>query len=424
MYGAPATGAERVNPVEMRDGVRAVRWHNSKNMDRTPGVPSGLLPGCPATVESVAAASFGAYGRNPSVDRAECPGTAARWIPYRAVGPVRVALGDPLLAEAAPGWRGPAGPRWVVWYGAPACARGLAPRPMGQEAIVPTATFTLRGRRMARLRSAVHIAERSRLRIVQGTWSTLPEGIRRQVRRSQRAWRARHPVVYGFTLSSFADAIADDRPWFVAVSGGRVVAFCTWLRSSDERGWVLDLMRQRRGQGHGAMDLLIVRGIEEARRRGLEWVSLGIGIDGTGLRRFKEKFRPDWQDRYLLLPGGAARRALGMGAVAAAHLVPPRSVRRPAGGSAPPPGHRARRSPRPLAGVRFALVTALLLLLLVLSVPGLQQAGRDRADQLADRIQATPTARRAVSAWDHRPHPSFGHLALPEPRFRLELDSA
>lgn len=365
-------------------------------------------------VDPIAAASFGAYGRNLSVDRAECPGTDARWIPYRAVGPIRVALGDPLLAASAPAWRASAGSRWVVWYGAPGCRRGVAPRPFGQEAIVHTATFSLRGRRMGRLRSAVHIAERNRIRVVRGIWSTLPDGVRRQIRASQRAWRARHPVVYGFTLSTFADATADDRPWFVGLRDGRVVAFNTWLPSSDERGWVLDLMRQRPGQGHGALDLLIVRGIEEARDRGLAWVSLGVAIEGTGLRRFKEKFRPDWQDRYLLLPGGRPRRAIGMGAVAAAHLVPSRSRRRQ-------PGTVTRGRGRPLAGIRFALVTVLLLLLLVLSVPQLGQAGRDRADQLADRIQATPAAHRAVAAWDHRPHPSLGHVALP--RVRIDRHS-
>ncbi len=384
-------------------------------MDRTQDrvLPPHILTR-PGGVGSMAAASFGAYGRNRSVARAECPGSAARWIPYRNVGPIRVALGDPLLAEAAPAWRGPAPPRWVVWYGAPASCRGLARRPFGQEAIVPTATFSLHGPRMARLRSAVHIAERERIQVLQATWPALAEGVRRQIRSSQRAWRVRHPVAYGFTLSTFNEATADDRPWFVGVRDGRVVAFTTWLRSSDERGWVLDLMRQRRGHGHGAMDLLIVRAIEEARGRGLAWVSLGIGIEGTGLRRFKEKFRPEWEDRYLLLPGGPARRALGVGAVAAAHLVPAGPPRLPRGG--------ARRSARPLAGVRFALVTALVLLLLVLAVPGLGQAGRDRADQLADRLQATPVAQRAVAAWDHRSPSWFTRLALPELRPRVGRD--
>lgn len=69
-------------------------------------------------------------------------------------------------------------------------------------------------------------------------------------------------------------------------------------------------------------------------------------------------------------------------------------------------------------------MTVLLLLLLVLSVPGLGEAGRDRADQFADRIQATPAVRRAVSEWDHRPHPSLGHLALPRPSFRIDGDRA
>lgn len=374
--------------------------------------------------DPIAATSLGAYGRNRSVHRADCPGAPARWIPYRPIGPVRVALGDPLLAAAAPAWQGRQAPRWVVWYGAPARGTAQGRRHLGQEAVVFTAGFTLHGRSMGRLRSAVHIAERNRIQVVEGTWHSLPENLRRQVRGIQRAWRARRPVAYGFTLSRFADATSDDRPWFLGVRDGRVVAFVTWLLSTDERGWVLDLMRQRLGRGHGgaqgAMDLLIARGIERARSQGLDWVSLGIGIEGTGLRRFKEKFRPDWQDRYIMLPGGGVRRALGMGAVAAAHLVPARRapVRGRAGAGAGGPVNR--RQPGILHGARFALVTALLLLLLVLNVPQVGQAGRNRADQLADQIQSTSAARRAVSAWEHRPRPVLGHLTLPGPRLRLD----
>lgn len=266
---------------------------------------------------------------------------------------------------------------------------------------------------MGRLRSALHVAERNRISVVEGKWCSLPEGFRSQVRGMQCTWRVRHPVAYGFTVSRFTDATSDDRPWFLGLRDGRVVAFVTWLPSGDERGWVLDLMRQQRRHGNGAMDLLITRGVERARSKGLDWVSLGIGIKGTGLHRFKEKFRPEWQDRYILLPGGPVRRAIGMGAVAAAHLAPV-TPRRGRGTARRRAGRTPGRQPSArLAGVRFALVTALLLLLVVLSVPQVGQAGWDRADQVADRIQTIPAARRAASVWDHRPRPSFSHLTPP-----------
>lgn len=374
----------------------------------------------PADPDPIGPAGFGAYGRNRSVDRVDCVGAPARWIPYRSIGPIRVALGDPFLAGAAPAWQRQGSSRWVVWYGASDPVGSRECRPFGQEAIVPTATFSLRGRRMGRLRSALHIAERNGIDVVEGRWRSLPDHLRRQVCEMQRAWRVRHPIAYGFTNSTFTDATADDRPWSLGLRGGRVVAFVTWLPSADERGWVLDLMRRRPGAGHGAMDLLVTRGLERARSEGLDWVSLGIGIEGTGLRRFKDKFRPEWKDRYILLPGGSMRRAIGMAAVAAAHLAPAQRRRgrpRPRRDSV---GPLRRSSSSCLAGARLALATALLVLLCVLSVPQLEQASRDRADQVADRIQSTPAARRAVSAWEHRPHPSLGHLTLPGPRLRLD----
>jgi phosphatidylglycerol lysyltransferase len=207
--------------------------------------------------------------------------------------------------------------------------------PIGSDAIVQTQSFNLAGKARAALRHAVHRCER--------------EGICCEFQRAPNAWeaargdllevsgswlgRGRGPEL-GFslgTLSTLRDpaitvGLAYD-------SAHRLQAFVSWLPVPGRNGWTLDLMRRRPDAPHGVMELLIVRSIEEASRRGLDEVSLGLAplaITPSGsnrlaeralksvygqldrfrrsrsLRQFKSKFAPEWEDRYLAVPTAAA----------------------------------------------------------------------------------------------------------------------
>ena len=91
-------------------------------------------------------------------------------------------------------------------------------------------------------------------------------------------------------------------------------------------------MRHRSDAPRGQMDYLFVQLLLWGKQRGFKWFSLGMaplsGLEGhplapawhkagnlifqhgeqiygfEGLRAFKEKFRPEWQPRYLACPGG------------------------------------------------------------------------------------------------------------------------
>lgn len=347
----------------------------------------------------VASASMGAYGRNRSLQRVRCTGAGPAWIAFRRLGPVVVALGAPRV-EADAEW----GRAWVVWYGSTEIPRSShGTRSLGEEAVLRTDRFTLKGPRMRRLRSALQIAEREGIQVVETDWSHLDDDLRRQAWAIERSWRRRHPIHLRFSFSTFEDATADDRAWFVGLSCDRVVAFITWLPSSDGRGWVGDLMRRDSAGPHGAMDLLIVRGIEAARAQGFEWVSLGIAKGGS-LRRFKEKFRPEWQPRSILLPRGRFARGAALAAVAAVHVAPspPRSRR---GSFEVHSGTTPRR--HWIACASAGLIAVLLLLTFAASAQG--------ADIVLRRLRETPVATRAVNAWDHRP----SHFSVPTPPIHL-----
>ncbi|MGH7902661.1 MAG: phosphatidylglycerol lysyltransferase domain-containing protein [Candidatus Dormibacteraceae bacterium] len=272
----------------------------------------------------IAAASFGAYGRNPSVQRF-MSASGRSWIAYRPCGRRLIALGgasgaEEELAGLREGFLRWAAPRPVVWYGAGEPLPGLSALPIGEEAIIQTDRFSLEGRPMANLRHSVAAAGRAGLEVWEGAGRSLPEALGAELAAIDREWRRRRRLRLGFSVSTFEEAAADSRPWSVVRSVGRVEAFVSWLPSPDGSGWVLDLMRRRPDAAPGAVELALVRGIVRATSQGRTWVSLGLArpadhVDGgrlarafnpVSLRAFKKKFRPDWEKRYLLLPGGAS----------------------------------------------------------------------------------------------------------------------
>jgi phosphatidylglycerol lysyltransferase len=113
---------------------------------------------------------------------------------------------------------------------------------------------------------------------------------------------------------------------------GRIVAFANVWRSAEKNEFTIDLMRHRPDIPGGAMDLLFIGLMNQARQEGFRWFSLGMApLSGLrqhrlaprwsrlgaliyhrgerfynfeGLRIFKEKFKPEWRPRYLAYPGG------------------------------------------------------------------------------------------------------------------------
>ena len=109
----------------------------------------------------------------------------------------------------------------------------------------------------------------------------------------------------------------------------RALAFVTWEPIWARRGWALDLMRRRDDAPAGVIESLIVACAETARERGDEMLSLSLSAlakteadatdagdrartflmehlrrfyDFEGLFRWKSKFAPEFEPRYLVYP--------------------------------------------------------------------------------------------------------------------------
>lgn len=206
--------------------------------------------------------------------------------------------------------------------------------PIGAEALIPTRAFTLEGPDRRNLRYSVKRCERQGVRF---TFMTGPEALEShasELRTVSGMWLAsRRGPELGYSLGTLATLTDPDIVVGVAVAADqRLEAFVSMLPVPVRKGWTLDLMRRRPDAVYGAMEALIVKSIQEASRRGIEELSLGMaprvistgetsrrgrvtdqalramfwGLDrfqrGRTLQQFKAKFGPVWEDRYLAVP--------------------------------------------------------------------------------------------------------------------------
>jgi phosphatidylglycerol lysyltransferase len=211
---------------------------------------------------------------------------------------------------------------------------GLRCLKMAEEAIVDLGSFSLAGGTRAALRSMVHKVERMGLAVRRYDGARAPDpALEAQLAEISQEWLARKRLgEMGFSVGRFSRESLDQAFVFVCCDGPRVVAFTSWRPYRDGRAALLDLMRRRSDAPSGAMDLLVVRALEDLRAAGLEEASLANAplADVAGPRdaparamalvaralsplygyrdlfRFKKKFAPRWEGRYLVYPGGAA----------------------------------------------------------------------------------------------------------------------
>ncbi|HLZ80181.1 MAG TPA: phosphatidylglycerol lysyltransferase domain-containing protein [Ktedonobacteraceae bacterium] len=239
---------------------------------------------------------------------------------------------------------------------------GLRAFKIGEEAIIYPQTFTLAGSAMANVRTSCRRAEREGVALTWYE-GVPPEEMMSQLQQTSSKWLERKGGIYatemGFSLGRF-DGLVDayrcaeevvpsassQRDEFVSrvprlVTGiatgnaGQVCAFVTFTPiygtqvSQPEHarwGWALDLMRRTPDAPPGIIELLIVRSIERFRDKGAQVVSLGtVAMADTrqelnasqkqlanfafehlkflethrSLLRFKQKFQPCWESRYI-----------------------------------------------------------------------------------------------------------------------------
>jgi len=280
--------------------------------------------------------------------------TGRAMIAYRQVGDVLLAIGDPMGApeELAPLLRDFAAfaesHDWkaAFYQATPETLplhreRGWRTVHIGVEPILEPSSFTLAGAAMSDARRAVQKALRAGLEVHffhpgerRFEPGTRDHALFHQLQEISAQWSAAHA---GGEMDLGMGRFSAERlqqAWLaVAVhpASERAVAFVTWERVPARHGWTLDLMRRRSDAPLGAMELLVVRSVEAAAVRGDAMLSLALSAlvlapgeasvqedsgaerareflrqrlagfyDFDGLFRWKRKFSPRFEDRYLV----------------------------------------------------------------------------------------------------------------------------
>ncbi len=287
-------------------------------------------------------------------------------VAYRQCAGVALAVGEPIapqesrLALAAQFMRYCRGHGWIPAFyqvlhqqiGAYQ-ALGLCALKIGEEAIVELPTFSLEGKRIANVRHCVTHVERAGLRAEIYPSGVADEATLDSLTAISNSWltaRGGRGEI-GFSMGNFSRTAM--RMAYVALARDRqdrVRAFVTFRHVQDGRGVVLDLLRRDSSVPSGTIDFLLARSLEHCRDAGLAFASLSLAplanVAGDGrhpvaeqvlallyehgsriyryksLYRFKRKFGPRWEPRYLLYPAGnwnLVRVALAMALVHRPH---------------------------------------------------------------------------------------------------------
>jgi len=215
---------------------------------------------------------------------------------------------------------------------------GFSMAKLGEEAWVELSQFTLQGKEGRRLRQAKAAAERS-----EATLEIVPaskvEPLMPVLKRISDSWLAsRGGGEKGFSLGFWSERYLRRYDHAVIWHFGEIVAFANIWKSADKEEYSVDLMRHTPDAPPGMMDLLFINLMEQAKKEGFRWFNLGMApLSGlpehrlaslwnrfgmlvfrhgdrfynfSGLRSFKNKFKPEWRPRYLAYPGGALPKVL------------------------------------------------------------------------------------------------------------------
>jgi phosphatidylglycerol lysyltransferase len=192
--------------------------------------------------------------------------------------------------------------------------QGLRCRHAADDPLIDLTTFSLAGKRLASIRHSVASARRGALTVE--PFSTVHAKGCATVSASWLATKRGGEL--GFTLGRFDPAANSEADRRVVVDRhGDVVAFVTWHRFDGGRARVLDLMRRSPDAPNPAMDLAIADSLIGFAESGVDYASLGCVPVSHGriaeriyatrpLHRYKHKFDPVWQPRYLAAPRHAS----------------------------------------------------------------------------------------------------------------------
>ncbi len=211
---------------------------------------------------------------------------------------------------------------------------GLAALKIGEEARVNLTDFSLEGGPRADLRQAHRRAERDGATFEVIPPERVPEIIPVLQRISDSWLTMKSTGEKRFSVGAFSADYLANFPIAVVRAEGSPAAFANLWLSGTREELSVDLMRFGPDAPRGAMDYLFIELMLWARAQGYRWFNLGMApLSGLerhplapawhrvgnfvfrhgehfynfeGLRRYKAKFDPEWEPKYLVARGGIA----------------------------------------------------------------------------------------------------------------------
>jgi lysyl-tRNA synthetase, class II len=318
-----------------------------------------------------------AHGRDSlsffSLRRDKCyhfsPGRGA-FLAYRVVAGCALVSGDPIgdkaefpaLIESFSQLARDRGWRLVVLHASAELLplyrrRGLHAVPIGDEAVIRTADFSLEGRAIRKVRQSVTRLHREGYTAVVVAPGELTASMRRDIDRVSRTWLGRW-CDRGFSMA-MDDMYAHDEARFVlaVAPGGRVTGFLHLVPST--RGCSLSAMRRMSDTPNGLMEFLICQAVAWTGDEGGEELSLNFSVFADVLRadaessrllratrwavlrldrafqlerlfRFNRKFSPEWRTRYICFERAIDVPVLSLATLRVEQLLVPPRLRRAA----------------------------------------------------------------------------------------------
>jgi lysyl-tRNA synthetase class 2 len=222
---------------------------------------------------------------------------------------------------------------------------------IGDEAVVETASFSLEGRAIRKVRQSVARLQKSGYTAELADLSQLEEETLCELEAVAERWRA-GAAERGFSMAMDSVRTERDAGGVVLLArdaDGGIRGFIHLVPSYGRPAMSLSSMRRDRDTPNGLMEFLVVRAIEALRERGVEEISLNFaafarvmhGPHGRlerlagrlvalgnpffqieSLYRFNAKFFPRWEPRYLLYEGALGLPRAGLAVMWAEGQLP------------------------------------------------------------------------------------------------------
>jgi phosphatidylglycerol lysyltransferase len=209
---------------------------------------------------------------------------------------------------------------------------GLTLIKLGEEARVPLSGFSIEGSARKNLRYTKRKLEKEGY-LFEIIFPDKIPSLLEHLKTISDAWlKQKNTHEKGFSLGFFEPEYLKRFPIGAVHKDGKIIAFANIWQGAEKDELSIDLMRYFPDAPHDVMEYLFIQIMLWGKAEGYQWFNLGMaplsGLENRalaplwnrlgafvfrygedfynfqGLRRYKEKFDPFWQPKYLACPGG------------------------------------------------------------------------------------------------------------------------